>query len=78
MDGLLTRASDIYSLGLIFWEVLAGGQHVFQDTPALQVFALVTQKRWRPHVPPNCPPPLTELMQRCWAESPQDRYGTAR
>lgn len=39
----------------------------------LQAAVGVVQKGLRPGIPPNCPGPLAEVMEACWAASPEAR-----
>jgi Protein tyrosine and serine/threonine kinase len=39
----------------------------------VQVVALVLNRRERPRVPADCPPPLAQLMQACWQHDPANR-----
>ncbi|EFN50576.1 hypothetical protein CHLNCDRAFT_135467, partial [Chlorella variabilis] len=37
------------------------------------IIVQVTQKGYRPPIPADFPPPLADLVQRCWAEDPHAR-----
>ena len=37
----------------------------------------MSQHRVRPDVPPDCPPALADLMQRCWSHDPLLRWAGA-
>ena len=39
----------------------------------LQIIVQVTQKGYRPPIPPDFPPPLADLARQCWAEDPHAR-----
>lgn len=39
----------------------------------MHIILQVTQQGTRPPPLPDCPPPLAQLMQRCWEEEPADR-----
>ena len=41
--------------------------------PPPQIIYLVTQQRFRPPLPPDCPPRLAALIRRCWAHDPEER-----
>ncbi|KAL4452143.1 hypothetical protein ABPG75_007805 [Micractinium tetrahymenae] len=69
--GRLTKAADIYAFGLIMHEMLSGSM-AFAGIPTFQIITLVTQQGYRPAMP-DCPAPLADLMQRCWAGDPRDR-----
>ncbi|KAL4423545.1 hypothetical protein ABPG77_006568 [Micractinium sp. CCAP 211/92] len=74
-EGRLTRASDIFALSIIMWE-LVSGTRPYKGMSPMQVIVAVTQRGVRPPVPEDCPPRLAALMQRCWDADPQARPDT--
>ncbi|MCH9652776.1 MAG: serine/threonine protein kinase [Planctomycetes bacterium] len=83
----LDERSDIYSLGLMLWELLTG-MRPFQD-PSLQSgwSALLKQmiqyrktgpslKNMPQHLPPDCPEHLITVLKKCLAPSPEDRWSS--
>ena len=69
--------ADIYSLGLILWEMWYG-QQAFADITAksLQVFFKIVDEGHRPeHVRNLKQPPdrWVQLMKQCWAKNPEER-----
>eukprot|EP00026_Physarum_polycephalum_P003213 Phypoly_transcript_03223.p1 GENE.Phypoly_transcript_03223~~Phypoly_transcript_03223.p1 ORF type:complete len:636 (-),score=101.66 Phypoly_transcript_03223:501-2408(-) len=66
-----TEKSDIYSFGLLLWEIVTG-QPLFENMEPKKIAAEVL-KGVRPKIPPSCPEPLSGLMSRCWDEDPQLR-----
>src|SRR5580700_3329379 len=66
--------SDIFSLGLVFYEMLGGEQPFQSDSLATTVARIV-------HVEPpplkNVPGPLAGVIKRCMAKDPDARYATA-
>ncbi|KAL4457609.1 hypothetical protein ABPG75_012474 [Micractinium tetrahymenae] len=75
--GKLTKAADIYSLGIVMWEAVAA-RELYPDLMAMQVILQVSQHGLRPEVPASCPPALAELMQRCWAQDAAQRPQAAQ
>ena len=69
--------ADIYSLGIILWEMWYG-QQAFADLKAkcLVVFCEIVDEGYRPsHVRNRKKPPVrwVQLMKQCWAKNPEER-----
>jgi len=75
-------ASDIYSLGIIFWEVAnrvvtgkyaqpySEYKHIQFD---FQIVVQAAQQDLRPTIPPRCPPPFTQLIQTLQHKQQEER-----
>jgi serine/threonine protein kinase len=80
LDGTnANRPTDIYSMGLILWEILAGKLvwHNADGSPVI-IVQLVTRymRGVRPsldEIPDGVAPAIIELMQECWANDPKQR-----
>jgi serine/threonine protein kinase len=75
-------ASDIYSLGIIFWEVanrVVTGKYAqpYSEYKHIQFdFQIVVQAAksdLRPTIPPKCPPPFTQLIQAVLHKTQEER-----
>ncbi len=71
----VTAASDVYSLGIVAYECLAG-RRPFQDTNPVAV-ALAHQTEPPPPLPSNVPAPIAHLVYAALSKSPRDRPPTA-
>ncbi|CAM0954545.1 unnamed protein product [Alopecurus aequalis] len=66
------RKVDVYSFGLVLWELVTGSIPYEEMTPLQAAFAVVN-KNLRPVVPSSCPTPLQQLMEQCWSVQPDKR-----
>jgi len=68
-----TEKADVYSFGLILWQILTR-QELFPEQDNLQTFAnALCRKHLRPTIPPDTNPKLAALIRRCWAAQPNAR-----
>ncbi|KMT17652.1 hypothetical protein BVRB_2g036000 [Beta vulgaris subsp. vulgaris] len=67
-----TQKVDVYSFGIVLWELITG-MLPFQNMTAVQAAFAVVNKGVRPIVPPDCLPVLNEIMTRCWDPNPDVR-----
>lgn len=67
-----TRKVDVYSYGIVLWELLTA-LTPFQDMTPEQAAYAVCQKNARPPLPAGCPVALSHLINRCWATNPDKR-----
>ncbi|XP_062206842.1 uncharacterized protein LOC133908722 [Phragmites australis] len=63
---------DVYSFGLILWEMFSGSIPYEDLTPFQAAFA-VFNKNVRPVIPTSCPAPVRLLIEQCWASHPEKR-----
>jgi serine/threonine protein kinase len=83
----LDGRSDLYSLGLLLWELLTGGRpfadEMVQNDWAATVAAMIARRREGipqaalDQLPKDLPPGLREVLIRCLAPDPQLRYASA-
>jgi serine/threonine protein kinase len=63
---------DVYSFGLILWEMVAG-TIPYQDMNPVQAAYAVVNKNLRPVIPVGCPPCMRALIEQCWSLQPDKR-----
>ncbi|TQN28637.1 serine/threonine-protein kinase [Haloactinospora alba] len=73
--GSATFSSDIYALGVVAYECLAGRPPFTADTPL--ALALAHAREAPPPLPPDIPEHLGNLVERSLAKSPEDRPASA-
>uniref|UniRef100_A0A2P2LRC6 Uncharacterized protein MANES_17G046400 n=1 Tax=Rhizophora mucronata TaxID=61149 RepID=A0A2P2LRC6_RHIMU len=66
------RKVDVYSFGLILWEMLTG-TIPYEDMNPIQAAFAVVNKNLRPVIPGNCPPAMRDLIEQCWSLRPEKR-----
>ncbi|KAL7098555.1 hypothetical protein ACP275_09G024400 [Erythranthe tilingii] len=67
-----TKKVDVYSFGLVLWELLTALIPFDDMTPEQAAFA-VCQKNARPPLPSSCPTAFRNLINRCWSSNPDKR-----
>uniref|UniRef100_H0VRN3 receptor protein-tyrosine kinase n=1 Tax=Cavia porcellus TaxID=10141 RepID=H0VRN3_CAVPO len=61
-----TTASDVWSFGIVMWEVLSFGDKPYGDMSNQEVMKSI-EDGYRLPPPVDCPAPLYDLMKDCWA-----------
>uniref|UniRef100_A0A0D3C0G7 Protein kinase domain-containing protein n=1 Tax=Brassica oleracea var. oleracea TaxID=109376 RepID=A0A0D3C0G7_BRAOL len=69
-----SHKADVFSYGIVIWELLTGHIPYAYLTP-LQAAVGVVQKvlGFRPKIPKKTHPKVKGLLQRCWNQDPKDR-----
>lgn len=67
-----TQKVDVYSFGIVLWELITG-MLPFPNMTAVQAAFAVVNKGVRPIIPNDCLPTLSEIMTRCWDANPDVR-----
>nr|XP_046155971.1 ephrin type-B receptor 5-like isoform X3 [Oncorhynchus gorbuscha] len=69
-----SSASDVWSFGVLMWEVMSYGERPYWDMSNQEVMKAVADQ-YRLPAPHNCPPALHSLMLQCWQAERGDRLG---
>ncbi|XP_063211895.1 ephrin type-A receptor 10 [Chroicocephalus ridibundus] len=65
-------ASDVWSFGIVMWEVMSYGERPYWDMSNQDVMKAV-EDGFRLPAPVNCQPPLHQLMLDCWQKDRSQR-----
>ena len=78
VGGACEAASDIYSLGVVLYEMLTGERPFSRlSSPAAMMTALLLQTPQPPSVFAAIPPALDRIVMRCLEREPQQRFASA-
>ncbi|XP_019374675.1 PREDICTED: insulin receptor-related protein isoform X1 [Gavialis gangeticus] len=71
-DGLFNTHSDVWSFGVVLWEIATLAEQPYQGMSNEQVLHFVMDNGVLER-PENCPEKLHELMRWCWQQNPRQR-----
>ncbi|XP_075431372.1 insulin-like growth factor 1 receptor isoform X2 [Ascaphus truei] len=71
-DGVFTTNSDVWSFGVVLWEIATLAEQPYQGMSNEQVLRFVMEGGLL-EKPDNCPDMLFELMRLCWQYNPKMR-----
>lgn len=71
-----TIESDIWSFGVVLWEIFTGGKQPWYGYTNQEVITQITAGRML-GCPERCPPDMYSVMLSCWAKNPQERLPMA-
>ncbi len=70
--------SDVYSLGVVLYEMVTGRPPFMADTPVAIAYKHVSETPVPPRqIEPSVPPPLEAVIMHAMEKNPADRYATA-
>uniref|UniRef100_A0A452GZ67 Tyrosine-protein kinase receptor n=1 Tax=Gopherus agassizii TaxID=38772 RepID=A0A452GZ67_9SAUR len=71
-DGIFNTHSDVWSFGVVLWEIATLAEQPYQGLSNEQVLRFVMDNGILKR-PENCPEKLHELMSWCWQQNPRQR-----
>ncbi|XP_065827130.1 uncharacterized protein [Oscarella lobularis] len=72
-DGKYTVESDVWSLGVLLWEIFVFGYQPYFGKSNEQVIGGILQGNLSLECPSLCPKSVYQFMLRCWERDPSDR-----
>ncbi|XP_065841633.1 fibroblast growth factor receptor 3-like isoform X2 [Oscarella lobularis] len=70
---VFTEASDVWSFGVLLWEIATLGSAPYPGVPAENLYDLLTKDGYRMRKPRTCSRKFYDLMLKCWALNPIER-----
>ncbi|KAL7833053.1 hypothetical protein SRHO_G00300710 [Serrasalmus rhombeus] len=67
-----TSASDVWSFGIVMWEVMASGERPYWDMSNHEVMKAINEG-FRLPAPMDCPSAIYQLMLQCWMQDRSKR-----
>lgn len=64
--------ADVYSFGIIVWELLTG-RCPYENMSPIQCALAVLNRNQRPEIPKWCPPSLQVMIRACVKKDPSER-----
>ncbi|XP_036322512.1 insulin-like receptor [Rhagoletis pomonella] len=71
-DGIYSTASDVFSYGVVLWEIVTLASQPYPGYSNDQVLRFVIEGGVMER-PDNCPDKIYEIMQQCWEHRPSKR-----
>ncbi|CAL0330366.1 unnamed protein product [Lupinus luteus] len=69
---MVSEKIDVYSFGIVMWEVLTGDEP-YADMHSASLIGGIVNNNLRPRTPTWCDPEWKSLMESCWASNPAER-----
>ena len=65
-SGIYSTATDVWSFGVLFWEILSRGSQPYHNIKSLNILDHIKEGNRLPK-PLNCPDIINELLLKCWS-----------
>ncbi|CAD5230399.1 unnamed protein product [Bursaphelenchus okinawaensis] len=75
---IYTQKTDVWAYGIMCWEIYSNGIEPYPGMTPGETFMKVRDEQYRMPLPACCPPEMSKfIMNKTWAESPNDRFSMA-
>lgn len=72
-EGILSPYADVYSFGMLLWELLSKTEHPFPNKNHGEIILAVVNEGRRPHLGTHYPEMYADLIRDCWKQNRADR-----
>ena len=71
-DNIFSAASDVWSYGILQWEMFFPGKPPYPEMQTAKMIVKVASG-YRMPTPRGCPPLVAKIMRACWQHYPNER-----